>query len=228
MLGWDRRKLHRRLGKTHPAAPPGEVIFRSSRFWDYVAPHGDTTIPSPPGMAIGDYLLTVFVIGAPGVAPVPVPPAGFLPVGGVYPLANPPDGSFDLQIYAWWWEASSTPANFTFTHASARTNLFMVDAFGADPIAPIVSGAVDPSDTPTAPSISPPVGSLILYWAQSSNFIGGIAPPAGPPVWTERYDVPASILYAATGTAVGGATGGKSVALTQAPTAAGMLAIRPA
>lgn len=191
----------------------------------------NTTIPAPTGIQNGDQLRIVFLIGAaPGIVPAATPPAGFTEKGSPYPLIVIGDGPFELQARVYEKPASGEAGDYTITHANASTAAWMGAVQGAANQGSAATGATDAGTAPVAPGVTPDDdGALIIFWASSFNFLGAVTPPGSPPVFTERLDSGASILYAATGEmAVAGPTGNKTVTVTQGPSMAGLIVVEAA
>lgn len=218
-------------GRSSGGAQVSAVVFRSDSSIAY-ANRTNTIITAPIGIQDGDFLQTVFLIGAPtGLVPVVTPPAGFSEIlTAPYPLSVNV-GGFEVQSRLYWKPALSESGNYQFNHAAANTTAYMLAASGAALVAPTATGGTDPTGVnPVAPSITTLLNhALIIFFAQSFDFLGAVTPPGSPPVFTERLDSGTSILYVATGDMItAGATGNKTVTVTLDPSAASLIAIEPA
>jgi hypothetical protein len=148
-------------------------------------------------------------------------------VNADYPLISN-EGGFQLVTHLYQKTANGESGDYVFAHASGNTTAWIGAVQGAADEGSVATGVFDADDTPTAPSVDPVrSGALIIFWAKSSNFLGAVTPPSGStPTFSERLDSATSILYVATGEmSTADPTGGKSVALTEAPTMAGMIAV---
>jgi hypothetical protein len=204
------------------------VTFRSDSSLAYTS-RTNTTITAPAGIQDDDVLLIIFEVG--GNPPTtPTPPSGFTSVGGSYPINRTP-GGFSVDTYAWYKVANGETGDYTVTHATASTTAYMLAASGADtadPIEPAPTGQSALSTTAVAPGLTTATDdSLVVFWAGSFDVLGAVTPPSGStPTFTERMDSASSILYVATGVmATAGATGDKTVTVSQDPYGAGLIAI---
>ncbi len=189
----------------------------------------NTTIPAPGAIVDGDPLFVIFLIGRATEAPPITPPSGFTEIlDAPYPISVNP-GGFEVEIHLYRKQASGESGDYAFLHDQASTTAWMCAVADAAADPPVVTGATDVDTTPTAPGLTVPAdNSLVIFWAQSFDFLGAVTPPATPPTWTERLDSAASILYVATGVAGAGPTGDKTVTVTQDPSSAGLILFSPA
>ena len=235
-LAYEKRHLptpllfHKRIGGGSAAAVVNQVVWLSGSAVNYEA-RTDTEIIAPGIIVDGGKLFTTFLIGGFGAIPVITPPLGFNEIlTAPYPISVS-SGGFTVETHLYWKNALAEVGNYTFVHANANTTAYMFATSVADPAAPVATGAtdlVDPPD-PTAPSlITAADGALVALFGQSFNFLGGVVAPGPPPVFTDRLNSILSILYMATGEMpVAGATGNKTVGLTENTSAAGLIAIEP-
>lgn len=183
----------------------------------------DTTITAPVDIQDGDWLAIVFIIfnNAPQVPPY-TPPTDFNSLGAPFPLAVISD---DLVVDLFVKEAAAEAGDYTITHISSFTTAYMLvvrGSTGPADFSTIISDVSNTFDIPTVTSIND--DSLVLLWGQSSNFGGAVTPPGSPPVFDERFDSGLSLLYAATGImSPPGATGDKTITLSEAPASGGMV-----
>src|SRR6266508_3526917 len=219
-----------KLGSGHSGGGTqvGAVVFRSDSSIAY-ANRTNTTIIAPVGIQDNDFLQTVFLIGGPtGLVPAVATSTGFSEIlTAPYPLSGNV-GGFEGQSRLYWKPASGESGNYQFNHAAANTTAYMLAASGASLVAPTATGGTDPTGVnPIAPSITTLLNhALIIFFAQSFDFLGAVTPPGSPTVFTERLDSAGSILSVATGDMVAaGPTGNKTVTVTLDPSAAGLIAI---
>lgn len=191
----------------------------------------NSTIAAPAGIANLDELRMLFAVGAGGGAPAATPPAGFVSVGAGFPYTVT-DGGFVLSVDVYQKTAGGAePANYTVTHAAGNSAAWMCTVRGAVNGGSQATFGTDPGGVnPVAPSVTTLTDqALLIFFAQSFNFLGAVTEPASPPVWTERLDSGASILYVATGNfSPAGATGTRTVTVTQQPSSAGLIVLESA
>ncbi len=231
-MALSHEKRHRGLfsghGHSGGGTQVGAAVFRSDSSIAY-ANRTNTTIIAPAGIQDNDFLQTVFLIGGPtGLVPAVAPPTGVSEIlTAPYPLSVNV-GGFEVQSRLYWKPASGESGNYQFNHLAASTTAYMLAASGASLVAPTATGGTDPTGVnPVAPGITTLLNhALIIFFAQSFDFLGAVTPPGSPPAFTERLDSGASILYVATGDMVtAGPTGNKTVTVTLDPSAAGLIAI---
>jgi hypothetical protein len=232
MLGYERRKLYRGLGRSGV----GIADFRSGSQVDY-ANRTNTVITAPAGIEDGDALAILFLIGANPAPPVPTPPAAF--AAGLlpgFPLTVTDAFGFTVDAYAWGKSAAGEPANYTITHAAAFSTAYMLAVAGANPVSPFSPNPTVNTGTGAAgqaPGLTPAINnSLIILWAGVWIAADLVTPPGGAtPTFTTRYASPASILFVQTGVlSPPGPTGDKNFGTGNPggePWLAGLIAIRP-
>ena len=197
---------------------PTPPAYRSSSATTY-ATRTNTTLTAPSGIQDGDLLVIIFDIGA-SSPPTPTPPAGF----SVLPNFSSPmamnDGSFTVNMYAWYKFASSESGNYTVTHSSSASQGYITALTGANPTTPFAPNPTKNTGTgttTTATGLTTPYdNSLVMFvssdWGDTTNNLTG--PGGSTPTFTKRMGATSQsgILYVADGVlATAGATGNKTI-----------------
>lgn len=184
----------------------------------------NSTVTAPAGRANNDVLRYVLLLAAePGPNPTPSPPTGFTQI--LHTDANNLFGATSVgDLSLWIWEhriedITSEPANYTATHASAISEAYMecirdrVRAGSTEDFAATTNTVAGITSTYTANGGSTTRdGSFVTFIVGSWDTNNPMTPPPGStPVFTERSDPAAGVLYVANGTMASfGATGNKA------------------
>ena len=170
----------------------------------------NTTITKPTGVADGDVMIMMFIIGAAGTPPTPTLPAGWTVIQGPTTQSA---GGFQVTRRLAWKVASSEGADYTVTHSAGSSQGAIVAVQNASSASIVSSNNGGTGSTTTATGITPSVDqSLIIFMAHNWVLYGtGLVPTGDTPVFTERLDSATSIIYVATGVlGTAAATGNKT------------------
>jgi hypothetical protein len=159
------------------------------------------SIAPPSGVAAGDLLVMLHIIGRPG-APPPgmVTPAGWTLLTGPSSVTDVSGFTVASRLY-WKIATASEPASYDLVQVPEEfigpcpMQTLVVAYSGADALVPEVVVTTGSGNTIAATGLTPDFdNSTVLYLAQAWNYFGSYAPPTG---YTERYDASNSLLYAA-------------------------------
>jgi hypothetical protein len=157
-------------------------------------------VDAPVGVADGDLLLLVALLGNGSGAVYPTTPSGW----SLLTTASASDvPGFTLTTSVYWRIAASEPSGYTvdyedFSHASEAT----VAAYrGASTSAPAATSASGTGSTSTISGLTAEADdTLFVYYGHNWTAAGGLTPPAGTtPTWTERLDSSGALSYLADG-----------------------------
>ena len=195
----------------------------------------NTTVTAPSGITNGDLLIAgIAIFGSGGEAVDPTPPSGFNPISGPTWPVQAVEGGNEVESRLYTKTASGESGDYTFTHADASTQGWVVRVSDPGVISAITSNT-GTGTTTTATGVTPSTnGALVLFifhdWLDTGTDI--TAPSGTTPTFTERLDGATSIFYIATGNlATAGATGDKSTTNRNVgadPWAAYMIVVEPA
>lgn len=212
------------------AGGAGSASYRHHTATTY-ASRTNTTLTAPTGIQDDDMLVIFFLthIGS-STAPTPTPSAGFTAIAN-FPIVYSSAGSGgEVRIEAWYKKADGESGDYTVTHATCSSQGFIVAVQGANPDAAPIATVNESAgaSNPTALSLTTTVdNTFVMFGAGTWDIIGSVAPPSGStPTFTERQD--GGIMYVADGVlAAAGATGDKSIALSQAFWGAALIGVAP-
>lgn len=175
------------------------AAFRSLSASAYGVAHLNTVLAPPAGLADGDLLVLIHLIGGNyGLVNVATMPDGFTLLPG-FPSRSPVS-SFEIDTRIAYKVASSESGNYTVMHDPATTEglLFAVSGSTGIPVCTLNSGTGTIS---TATGLTTrAANSLVAFIAHNWELYGGADPPSGTtPTFTEQFDSDTQLSYLATG-----------------------------
>ena len=184
----------------------------------------NTVTSVPASTANGDLLILVAITGNATVVPITLP-AGFTAIGSAQAGAD--SVSYDWHAVMGYRIASSEPANYTCTHATADSETMMIRIDGSGTLSVDVFSQAHTAGqdfTSIATSVTPTAtDDLLLFLSLNWDFVG-MSPPTG---MTEQHD--SEFIYLATeALASSSATGTRTQAHPNSPWFANLIAIKDA
>ena len=190
------------------------VAYRSSSVTT-VASRTNTGATAPTGIVDGDALF-LFVTVALATPPAVTPPTGFSLLPN-FPISSASSGSIIVAASAYVKIASGESGNYTVTHATAYSQVYMA-AFSAPntatPFSPNPTVNTGTGTTTTMLGLTTTTDNSVVMtidadWGDTSN---ALTPPSGTtPTFTERADQAPAIEVADGTLAIAGATGNKTM-----------------
>lgn len=201
------------IGEVTPAPPiviePATVRSASSVTY---GSRTNTTITAPTGVADGDLLIAAVYVGITSElgAPSVTPPSGWTlqTTGGLLYI-----GGFCARVHIYTKTASGEGANYTWTHVTASSEVYIYCLNNPSGIAPTIILTSDLSQTCVTGNLSTTyTNTLCLYIASCWQAWGTSNPPNGTtPTLVERQDSATNVLYTADASlATAGAFGQRS------------------